>query len=473
MTDVIFTRTYLSAKEMYGSLSFAGASEPSLGICYLAAVARRAGHAVEIIDSIPLKIGNDELARLIVGKKPKYVGLSAVTLTIHRTAELAAMIKSLDRSIVTIIGGVHVTAIPRETMAAFPDLDIAVLGEGEETIVDLLEALEKKRDLAGVAGIAFRDGGGIRVTDRRMYIKDLDTLPMPAWDLLPELKSHYKAPAWTLNFEPSGLLILTRGCTANCIYCDRGAFGSAVRAHSADYAMRLIRNLYHDHGIKVFRILDDNFMLNRARLSALCNAIIKEGLDIQWTCFARADHVTEDMLALMHSAGCRQMSFGIETGSQELHDLEKKNISLATIERGVRWAKKAGIMTVGFTMIGHPGETPATARQTIEFCKTLDLDDFKMVHLTPYPGTQIYKEIDKYGTLDGDFRKMNAYTRPCFVPFTMTQQELVDWRKRAYRMFYLRPKAIRAHLMALRKPRQWLVFFRGVLALLKMWTVEK
>lgn len=468
MPDIIFTRTYLSPRQMYGALSFAAPSEPSLGLCYLAAVARKAGYSVEIIDSIPLGIDNKKLAETILKKKPKYVGLSSVTLSIHKTAELAGLIKKANSKIVTIIGGVHVTAMPLETMRDFKDFDIAVLGEGEDTIIELLAILDKKADPGNIDGLALRHGDDIKLTRPRAFIRDLDRLPMPAWDLLPSLSEHYKAPAWTLNFEPSGLLILSRGCSAKCTYCDRGTFGNTVRAHSAEYAMGLIKDLYDNHGIRIFRILDDNFMMNRARLVKLCGYIIESKLDIKWTCFARADHVNSETLDLMYRSGCRQISFGVETGSQDLHNLEKKNISLVSIERGIRLTKRAGMRTIGFTMIGHPGETKKTIRETIDFCKKLKLDDFKMLYLTPYPATEIYRNADNFGILNRDFRSMNAYLKPCFVPFGLTEKEVIRYRKSAYMEFYLRPKIIGSHLSVLKNPKQLFVLLKGAFGLMRM-----
>jgi len=473
MSDVIFTRPFLSHEEMYDVLSFAGPTEPSLGLCYLAAVTRQAGFATEILDALPLKLGNRRLAEMILSKRPKYVGISAVTISVSNAAELAREIKQKDPDITVILGGVHVTALPQETMKRFPVFDAAVLGEGEETVVEILSALEKKRDLREVAGLALRDSdGSVFLTRQREFIRDLDRLPMPAWDLLPEIKRFYRAPAWTLSYEPSGLLILTRGCSAQCIYCDRGAFGDRVRAHSAEYALKLIKDLYHNYGIRLFRILDDNFMLNRTRLKDLCNLIVESGLKIEWTCFARADHVNPEILSLMCRAGCRQISYGVETGSQELHDLEHKNITLETIERGIRWTKEAGMRTVGFVMIGHPEETKDTIEETVRFCGRLALDDFKMMYLTPYPATQLYREAEKYGTLNRDWKSMNAYKYPCFVPYGLTGREIVRYRSIAYRRFYLRPKIIIAYLKQLKRPKQFFVFLRGAFGLLRMWLTK-
>ena len=233
--------------------------------------------------------------------------------------------------------------------------------------------------------------------------------------------------------------------------------------------MKMIKDLYNNYGVRQFRINDDNFLMFKPRLIELCNRIIDEKLNIKWSCFGRADNADPKLLKLMKKAGCWQLSYGVETGSQELHNLENKNLTLKQIEDAIKTTKKIGIRTVGFTMIGHPKETIQTIKDTIKFCKKLALDDFKMVYLTPYPATAIYNNIEKYGKLDNNWNKMNAHVEPCFVPYGLTKEDLVKYKKRAYREFYLRPKIIFSYLSQIRKPSQLVVLFKGFSSLLKLW----
>jgi radical SAM superfamily enzyme YgiQ (UPF0313 family) len=470
MSKVIFTRTLLTPQEMYGSLAVAGSREPSLGLCYLAGAAREAGFPVEIVDSIPLGLGCKELARAILRKSPRYLGISSVTISIYNAAELARLVKQENKDITIIIGGVHVTALPDETMKTFPNFDIGVIGEGELTAVELLKTLENNRESLGqVPGIIFRKNGNLVRTRPRQLVSNLDDLPYPAWDLLPDLNRYYQPPAWSLNKGPCGLLVLTRGCASKCIYCDRGAFGNFVRAHSVGYILDMIKDLRKRYDIQQIRILDDNFVLLKKHLQEYCHRLIKENLRIKWSCFARADSVEPGLLRLMRRSGCWQISYGIETGAQHIHDLERKRITLGQIEQGIEWTRQAGISTVGFTMIGHPGETVETIKQTIKFCCQLPLDDFKMVYLTPYPSTELYRQADKYGTLNRDWRSMNAYLKPCFVPYGLSESDLLFYRKLAYIRFYLRPKIIFAHLKYIKNLRQFICLMRGVYGLIRLY----
>ena len=234
MTDIIFTRPLLTPEEMYGELSGAGASEPSLGLCCLAAVTRKNGYKTEIMDTVSLGYRNERLAREIVEKKPRFVGISAVTISAFNAGDLAKRIKALDKNITIIIGGVHVTAVPEKTMNKFTDIDIGVIGEAETTIVELLKALDSQAPLDNIPGLIFRKNGQLMITPKRDFIRNLDSLPLPAWDLLPDLKKFYGAPAWSLNQRTSALLITSRGCSNTCTYCDRSCFGKFPRAHSAN-----------------------------------------------------------------------------------------------------------------------------------------------------------------------------------------------------------------------------------------------
>jgi len=467
MPDIIFTRTLLTQEEMYGDLAGVGSSEPSLGLCYLAAATRENGFKTQIIDALALKMGCEELTKEILNRAPKYVGISSVTISIYDAGRVAKLIKEKNKDIKIIIGGAHITALPIETMERFPEFDIGVLGEGEVTIVELLKALEAGKRLDDVKGIIFRDNGQFKVTPGRDFIKDLDTLPMPAWDLLPDL-SRYSPPAWSINEGSTGLLITSRGCAARCIYCDRSGFGNVCRAHSADYVMRMIKYLYERYNIRHFRINDDNFILFRKRLYEICDKLINEGSKVTWSCFARADGVNAEILKLMKRAGCWQISYGVETASQEIHDIEEKNITIGQIEQAIRWTHRAGIKIIAFCMIGHPLETPQTIRATVDFVKRLPVDDFKMMFLTPYPGTALYADAAKYGILERDWKKMNAYTEPCFVPYGISKEELIKYRNTAFREFYLQPRVIFAYLTSIRSVRQIMTIVKGLAALLKL-----
>ena len=461
-TDIIFTRPRLSLEEEYGHLAKVGSIEMPNGLCYLAASTRKAGYKTEIIDAHAMNLSNDKLTNLIINKNPKYVGISANTINIYSTADLAKKIKNIKPRIKIIVGGPHITTVPVETMKRFPEIDIGVIGEGEITIVDLFNTMRKKRkNLKKVKGIVYRKGKKIVITEKREFIKNLDMLPPPAFDLLPEFKKYYKPPAWSLHEKVSALFITSRGCPGQCTFCDRSVFGNICRAHSAEYVMKVIRNLYYKYSVRHLRLIEDNLLLFRERLKKICNAIIKENLKISWSCFARADFVNLEILRLMKKAGCWQISYGIETGEQKILDVEKKNITLKQIERAVKLTRKVGIRVVGFNMIGHPLETIKTMKKTIDFNKRIKVDDFKAEFLTPFPGTEVYLTVDKYGTLDKDWRKMGVYKGPSFIPYGLTEELLIEWHKRGLRQFYLQPRIILSYIKQIKSLNDIKTLFLG------------
>lgn len=452
MPDIIITRIYRPLDEEFGYLSKFGYVEISNGICWLAAVLRSNNYAVEIIDAPPLKMDNPSLADLIIQKKPKYLGITACTPDIFGAADLAKRLKSRMPDIIIIIGGPHVTATSEETMVRFPVFDIGVIGEGETSIIDLLDTLERKsgKGLADVDGIIYRDNGKLLSTSPRQFISDIDSLPLPAWDLLPDIRKFYLAPAWTMHRGKTATIITSRGCPFQCIFCDRKVFGNRTRYHSAEYVLTMIRTMHYKYDISHFRISDDNFIANKKRLRDICHLIIKEKIEITWSCLARIDSIDSESLFLMKKAGCWSIAFGVETGSQKIHDFEKKMVTLEGIEKAVTLTRKSGIRTIGLNIIGHPLETIETIKSTIEFNKKIRIDDFKTQFMVPFPGTELYNYADQYGKFDKDWGKMSVFQEPIFVPNDLTKEELILWNKKAFWSFYLRPIIILSYLTQIR-----------------------
>jgi len=421
-----------------------------------------------------LRLGNNELVDIIGKENPKYVGISACTLDIFGAANLAEKLKNAKPGIVTILGGPHVTAVPEETMKKFPAVDIGVIGEGEGTIVDLLGAIEKKNDksLSEVEGIIYRENGNILSTKPRSLISDIDSLPLPAWDLLPDIKKHYFAPPWTMHSGKTATIITSRGCPFQCIYCDRKVFGNRVRFHSAEYVLNIIKTMHYKYDISHFRISDDNFIANKKRLKDICDLIIKEKLNITWSCLARVDYIDPEVLSIMKKAGCWSIAFGVETGSQKIHDFEKKKVTLEKIEKAVEMTRKAGIRTISFNIIGHPLETVETIKQTIKFNKKIKVDDFKTQFMVPFPGSELYQMAKNYGTFNEDWKAMSVFKEPIFIPHGLTKEELIKWNKKAFWSFYLQPRIILSYLTQIRGISEIRMMLLGGITLVK-WKVKE
>ena len=448
MKKIVLVNPPLTLEERYGTLAKGGTSLPPLGLTTLAAVIKRNSIPVGIVDAAVLNLSYNDTVRDILKEEPNFVGITASTVSVHNAAKVARMIKETSSNMITLLGGPHLTAIPEQTMGMFPEFDIGVIGEGERTIITLLEALESREQLNKVPGIVYREGETIVNTGRVEFIQDLDTLPMDAWDLLPNFPFSYKSSVHKLGRWPTTSLITSRGCPFKCRFCDNSVFGRKVRGYSAGYLVDMIKYLQKKYGVKDVFINDDNFVMLRRRLVEFCDLIKKEKLDLTWGCYSRVDSVTEEILKIMKSAGCWRISYGLESGSQEILNFYRKNETLEQMERAIKWTKEAGIRSKGFFMMGNLLETEQTLRKTIDFAKRLPLDDFHATFLTPLPGSEIHSIADSYGTFDRDWKKMSMWF-PVFVPHDLSQKILEKYRKKAFLEFYLRPRIIISYLKSI------------------------
>ena len=467
MANIVFVDPPISLAKRYGKLAGAANTMPSLGLLSLAAMARLNGFNSYIVEASSLGLDYQTTIDEIFKHSPDYAGITATTLSIHNAAILARMIKERDDTVRTIIGGAHLTAIPEETMNLFPQFDIGVIGEGEETIVELLQANENDGDLMEIKGLIIKNGNNLHITERRPFIKDLNKLPFPAWDLLPDFPKVYQPPAFRFKRLPAASIVVSRGCPMKCIFCDRSVFGDKCRWFSAKYVVDMMKILHQKYGVREILIEDDTFVMFKTRLIAICQELMKEDLGLSWSCLARVDMVDPDILDLMKRAGCWQIGYGIESGVQRILDFIKKKIKLEQIETVLKWTKEAGIKTKGFFMIGHPTETTQTIEVTINFAKRVALDDFSIFKFTPFPGSEIYKVANQYGKFDDDWGKMNLL-ETVFIPNGLTREELENYSKLAWQRFYLRPIIILSYMKRiLQNPVNLGRIFRGFLAFLK------
>ena len=467
MAGIVLINPPLSLEERYGRFARGGTQTPPLGLAQLAAVTRAQGYDTAIVDCAALGLGYGDAVARVAASGFEYVGLTAVTPAIHNAGQLARELKQANEGLCVIIGGPHITAVPEETMRAYAAFDIGVVGEGEETLVELLDSLVEGAPLEGIAGLIYRAGdGALRMTEPRPFIKDLDSLPMPAWDLLPTLSQHYETPTFYLGKTPSSSLVTSRGCCGRCTFCDRSVFGNMYRMHSAERVVEMMQLLHDRFGINDVIIHDDAFVLNKRRVERFCALLIESASQMTWGCNARVNMVNPDLLRAMKAAGCWHIGYGIESGSQRVLDVIHKDITLEQIADAVTWTHDAGIRTRGFFMIGHPTETEESIRETITLAKSLPIDDFQITFFTPFPGSEIHQEIKTYGAFDGQWQRMNMW-EPLFIPKDLTRKQLIYWQRRAFREFYFRPPTIWRYLKLMRNPRHAVKLFRGGITLLE------
>jgi len=377
---------------------------PPLGLAYLASSLTEAGIAVKILDLVVSPYSRAGLQNVLETFQPHLVGLTAVTMTVDNAMGVIRDVKHINQNIVTVMGGPHVTFCARETLNEHAELDILVLGEGERTIVELCRAVDTGADLDRVNGIVYRRHSEIRHTAPRDPIANLDELPEPARGLLP--LGRYRALGMPISLTTS------RGCPFKCIFCvGRKMVGSKVRYRSPGKVVDELQYL-KSLNFHQINIADDLFTANRKHCLAVCDEIVKRRLELKWTSFARVDTVSEEILAAMKAAGCSAVSFGVESGNSQILQAIKKGITREQVVDAVNMCRRTGVTPHASFILGLPGETPQTIRETLDFgeeLKALGLS-YGFHLLAPFPGTEIRENADQYGIkiLTDDWSRYHA-----------------------------------------------------------------
>lgn len=450
-----------------------GSRLPAIGLCSLAAYTRQHGFETALLDSYNLGLSEELTLEKVLEFSPTHVGITATTSYIFFAAKLAQLLKKHRPQIVTVIGGAHISSVPYETMQSFPDFDLGVIGEGEETIKELLSLANPFQGLGNIKGVIYRgNGDGLEKTGPRPYLEDLDRLPHPAWDLLQGFPQYYRPTPSNYRKLPVASLITSRGCPYQCTFCDRSVFGNRFRSFGAEYIIGLIKEIKNRYGVREISFYDDTFTADKARLNKICEALINNDLRLSWSCLGRADLADSDSLTLMKRAGCWSVSYGIESASQDILDLYQKKINLYQVEEAVRMTKAQGIQTRAFFMLGNPMETQNTILQTQSLLRRLSLDDIHISFFMPLPGSDSYKSVEKYGKFSKDWKLMDVYT-PNFIPAGLSRGLLLKYRSQLYRSFYLEPRILLRYLTVMLNPKRLFETLKKIIIFIKLINKDK
>jgi anaerobic magnesium-protoporphyrin IX monomethyl ester cyclase len=405
-----------------------------LGLAYLGAVAEREGHEVTVIDCQAEKLTYEDFRKRIEQTPSDIIGATATTLLYKSAMKLITIAKQVYPQAVTMLGGSHGTFWDENALNEYPSLDIVVRREGETTFTELLNKLQTNNSINNVLGITFRSKEGKIVNNPdRPFLEDLDALPFPAHHLMPldALKRMGK-----ILFP----LVTSRGCVYWCDFC------STVRMFGRGYRMRSPKNvvdememIHNKYGVNQVTFYDDAFTVNRERVVKICEELHSRKLDMIWDCGTRVDMVDRELLKTMHDAGCIAVWLGVESGSEAILGAMNKRIKLDQTRLAYKTAHEVGLMTITNAVLGFPGETEQTARETINFVKELNPDDVGFYVATPYPGTPMYEQVKKNGWLRvTDFDKYDT-AGPTFETPWLSMEKLAEIRYKAYQEFYLRP----------------------------------
>ncbi|WP_163335678.1 B12-binding domain-containing radical SAM protein [Desulfopila sp. IMCC35008] len=443
---------------------------PPLGLASISAYLLENGFDNDIVDCYAHPDSDGMIREYLSRFMPGYIGFSCTTSTFLDGIRLAEMAKKVVPGIRTIFGGVHMSALQKELLVAYPVIDFGVVGEGEQTLLELLSAQEGA--CTDVEGLVLRNADGDPVyTGRRKNLLDLNELPFPAYHKLVGYPEVYSLPIFNYPTVPNGSCLSSRGCPYACSYCDRSVFNRTFRYNSADYLYRHMAYLKDTYNLKHLNFYDDQFTFNRQRVVDFCSMIEEKPLGMTFNCAARAEHLDAELLYLMKKAGCWMISLGIETGDEQLLARHRQNPDLAMMRDKIELIKKAGIRVKGLLMMGLPGETEESIEKSRNYVYSLPIDDFNLAKFTPFPGSPIYEQIrngeDVSGDFDEDWEKMDCMQFR-FVPQGMTQDRLDELFIDFYKKHFQRPSVLWGYVTMLWKsPDSWYRFMKSLTGFLR------
>lgn len=409
---------------------------PLLNLALLATPIIEGGYKVKILDLNIINNFNSFLEEEIKRENPRFVGITFTTPLYAQAKRLAGFIKEISPNTILIAGGAHATTFPREIVKESL-FDIVAIGEADFVMQKLLI----NPDWKNIKGLVFKEDGNIIDTGRAEYIDNLDDLPLPAWHLY-DLKKYNKLTLSNRK-SPPGYLETSRGCPWGCVFCNKNIQGRKFRVKSPKRVVDEIEYMLKV-GFKEINILDDTFSTDLNRAKAICDEIVRRGLKFPWHPLngVRVNCVDKELFLKMKNAGCYKISFGIESGNQDVLNNIDKNIKLEQVRDAVRWAREVGFETFGYFMIALPGETEETIKDTIRFAKGLKLDMAKFNVTIPLPGTKMFEEWDRRGLIKTkDWTKYNFYA-PYYELYnhpTLSQEIISKYYRKAYHSFYFSP----------------------------------
>lgn len=433
----------------------------------IAGLLRAKGHTLKIIDTTVESISTYELVERIKEFKPGLIICNLATATFTGDIEFCSWLKQQTKSHITAIG-THVTSLPQESLEV-SELDSVIKGEPEKSALDLANALESGSDLSGVKGISYKKGKEIIHNENQPFIEDLDSLPFPARDLI-----HNERYVMPFSNRPYTLLVASRGCTHHCIYCTaRQYYGQHLRMRSAANVVDEAEEIINKFGIKDITMWSDTFTLNRDFVVAVCNEIIKRGLKFNWMANSRVDRVDYEMLKLMKKSGCTILSFGVETGVQEILNNIRKGTTTEQAQEVFKWTRELGIETIAHVVLGLPGENKETVKKTIKFIKKINPDFAQFYCAIPFPGTEYYDLAKSKGWITTQDWTKYEINQPIVSTPQLSEEQLRKAKDKAFLAFYLRPTYIIRTFLHLKNLRELPILIRQGFNFFRSWVLDR
>ncbi|MBT4435771.1 radical SAM protein [bacterium] len=445
---IILINPPISLDDVYGRFKKLASFQPPVGLASLAGYLLKYKHDVSIVDCNAIGFSVSDTVKYVQSESPDMVVLYTLSYNYPVIEILTRAIRQSSPKIKIVAGGPHATFLPHQTLQETP-IDFCVMGEGEETLLLLIQHLEDgAKEFSEIEGLAYKSlDGEIIINSERVRVKDLDEMPFPAIHLLPPLET-YKLYLLHHKRSPYMTVASSRGCPYKCVFCETPS-GKIVRAHSPEYMVDYQMFLSKKFGVKEVMFLDDTFTINEKRVFKFCDLMIKNNIDMTWYSNAHANVRDLDLFKSMKAAGCWIVAVGIESGNQEVIDLLDKGTTKEQMRLTCKGVRDAGIKLKTFFVLGNPGDTPSRIDETIQFAKDLKPHFPVFSLMTPYPGAPLFETAEKYGTFDraaGFHKQILATNDPVFVPFGVTKKILLQKQKEAFRKSYFSLGMIIRHL---------------------------
>jgi radical SAM superfamily enzyme YgiQ (UPF0313 family) len=416
---------------------------PSLPLLQLAAWVRQHGFPIGYIDLHAENLYPKDAGQRVADFKPHIVALTAKTLGWPAVIEIAQMVKATVPGALVVVGGPHLSIYPKESLT-WDCFDLAVVGDGEETFLDICERVEEGGSLDDIPGTCVRKDGEVVMNPARAVPKDIDKYPMPAWDLVDVNRYH----CLTL-LKPFATMVTTRGCPWHCGYCSQ-VYSDKLRFRAPELVVDEMEMLVKDHGVREIVMFDETFTIGKKRMRKFSEEILRRNLKVKFNIRARVDTVDREVLELLKRAGLRSIHMGVEAGTDRVLKIMNKQITREQTERAFRIAREVGIETRGYFMVGYYDASPQDIEEMINFSASLGLDWASYSVATALPATDLYRIAQERGYVDGDFWRRYTINGGGPIPQleteTFTAERLRQYRTKAYLNFYLRPDLIRRKL---------------------------
>jgi anaerobic magnesium-protoporphyrin IX monomethyl ester cyclase len=447
---------------------------PNLGLGYLAASLKKNGFEVLILDCNKGRFDMRSFEGLLAQHDFHLIGFQLYSSGLESAKYMMAEVKKLSRDSILVVGGSQPSGDPEYTLRHFLDVDCAVIGEGEKSIVELMNLSKKEakdpEHLLKINNLAFLNEKKQLIFTKREFIDDLNTLPDPAWDLI-DPRTYTVSPHGTFSKGfPVAPIITSRGCPYQCTFCGaHKIMGYKIRKRKVENVLNEIEHLQEAYGVKEFHIEDDNFTFDKNYVMELSEGILNRGLKFWWACpnGIRVDRIDAEMLRAMEKSGCYSVALGIEFGSDRMLRAVNKNLSVSTIEERVAFIKRnSRLRLTGNFLMGYPGETEEEIKQTIELSLRLPIDKANFIPVMPLPGSHIYEEWKKKFCQDAEIWNYFLYYQ--FVPGVSAIDEKLLYRylRQAVMRFYLRPRIISGFVREIRTLNQLKVLLKRIKAIL-------